>query len=230
MVKIFLSLIPLAGTSIGSFLGVLNCFNNKFKKGEDFLVAVATGILGSISLSLLFEAIETPKTVRNLCFLALGLLIGILFITVMNKTAKKAITTRFKLFGAMLVHNIPEGILIGLSLANVNSIKSLPLVISITLQNIPDGLVVSMPLVSIKGKKKSVMYGILSGVVEPIATIIIMFLASNLESIEAIKIVLIGISVSTIILITLDLLKECDSKKTVVIAAVITTIFNWILS
>lgn len=230
MVKILLSLVPLAGTALGSVLGVLNCFNNKFKKGEDFLVAVATGILGSISLSLLFEAGKTPKTVRNLCFLAIGLLVGIFFIKIMNKTAKKAITTRFKLFGAMLIHNIPEGILIGISLANADFIKSLPLVISITLQNIPDGLVVSMPLVSIKGKRKSVVFGVLSGVVEPIATLIIMFLASNLESIQSIETILIGISVSTIIMITLDLLNECDSKKTVIITAIITTIFNWILS
>lgn len=230
MIEILLSLIPLAGTTIGSVLGVLNCFNNKFKKSEDFLVAVATGILGSISLSLLLEAIAIPKDLRNVSCLSLGILIGFLFIKIMNKTAKKLITTRFKLFGAMLIHNIPEGILVGITLANAELIKSISLIISISIQNIPDGLVVSMPLVSIKGRKKSLFYGIISGIVEPIAAIAIMFLAVNSTNIQVIETFLIGISISTIIMITIDLLKECDSKKTAIIAAIITTIFNFILS
>lgn len=230
MIEILLSLIPLAGTTIGSYLGVLNCFNNKFKKGEDFLVAVATGILGSISLSLLLEAVRIPKDARNVSCLGLGILTGFLFIKIMNQTAKKVITTRFKLFGAMLIHNIPEGILVGITLANAELIKSIALIVSISIQNIPDGLVVSMPLVSIKGRKKALFLGIASGIVEPIAAIAIMFLASNSTNIKVIETLLIGISVSTIIMITLDLLNECDSKKTVIVTACITTIFNWVLS
>lgn len=230
MVEILLSLIPLAGTTIGSVLGVLNCFNNKLKKSEDFLVAVATGILGSISLSLLLEAINIPKDLRNVSCLVLGILIGFLFIFIMDKTAKQLVATRHKLFTAMLIHNIPEGILVGISLANAGLLKSITIIASISIQNIPDGLVVSMPLVSVKGKNKALLYGILSGVVEPIAAIAIMYLAINSTNIKVIETFLIGISISTIIMITIDLLKECESKKTAIIAAIITTIFNFVLS
>ena len=56
MMKLFiLSLIPLAGTTLGAFLGILN---SKFDKQEGILVAVATGILEAICLNLLVESID----------------------------------------------------------------------------------------------------------------------------------------------------------------------------
>ena len=53
---LILSLVPLIGTAIGSTLGIFNNFNNKFEDQEEVLVAVATGILASISLNLFVEA------------------------------------------------------------------------------------------------------------------------------------------------------------------------------
>ena len=123
-------------------------------------MAVATGILGNICLNLFFEAIGKVRYPS----VFVGAVAGFAFIWIMEYCAMhKDITVKSKLFWAMLIHNIPEGILIGISLVNTKFLQAVPLVISISLQNIPDGLVVSMPLLSSKGLKKALMLGIFSG-------------------------------------------------------------------
>ncbi len=225
MIRYVLSFVPLIGTSFGALLGIFNNFNNRFKKQENELVAVATGILGSICINLFFE---TKENVRYPSVFV-GTLVGFIFILVMEYCANhKDITVKSKLFWAMLIHNIPEGIVIGISLVNSKLFQVVPLIISISLQNIPDGLVVSMPLVSSKGNKNALLFGIFSGIVEPIASILIILSASkvNLELIEPF---LIGFSFSTILMITFELLKECAKMKLAVLALVISTAFNSIL-
>lgn len=225
MIAYLLSFVPLVGTSLGALLGIFNNLNNRFRKQEDDLVAVATGILGSITLNLFFEAIENVRYPSTL----IGAAVGFVFILFMEYCANhKDITVKSKLFWAMLIHNIPEGIVIGIALANTNIITSVPLIFSISLQNVPDGLVVSMPLVSTQGKKKALLFGIISGIVEPIASILIILSAKG-ANIRLIGPFLIGFSFTTILMITFELLKDCNKKKLAFYAAVITTIFNSVL-
>ena len=226
MVKYILSFIPLVGTSIGSALGIWNNFKGKFKKEEDFLVAVATGILGCITFDLFFESLENIRNLR----LFIGIVIGFLFIFFMNIFAHHiTISKKSKLFWAMLIHNIPEGILIGISLVDTSIIKSLSLILSISLQNIPDGLVVSLPLVSVKGKKYALLMGVLSGIVEPISAILI-FSASNSNFISILEPFLIGFSFSSILMIFLELFKECKHLKTIGVTAILTYLFSTVLT
>ena len=225
MMKLFiLSLIPLAGTTLGAFLGILN---SKFDKQEGILVAVATGILEAICLNLLVESIDYIRFIE----LYIGMLVGFLFIVLMNYLAKKSnFSVKSKLFFAMLIHNIPEGIIIGIALVGKEAFQTLSVVLSVTLQNIPDGLVVSMPLVPTHGKKRAVLYGFLSGVVEPIASMLIAISAVHSISIQSIEPLLTGFSLSAIVLITIELLKECNKKFLMIFTAIITIIFNSILS
>ena len=139
------------------------------------------------------------------------------------------ISKKSKLFWAMLIHNIPEGILIGISLVDTSIIKSLSLILSISLQNIPDGLVVSLPLVSVKGKKYALLMGVLSGIVEPIAAILI-FSASNSNFISILEPFLIGFSFSSILMIFLELFKECKHLKTIGVTAILTYLFSTVLT
>lgn len=222
---LILSLVPLIGTAIWSTLGIFNNFNNKFEDQEEVLVAVATGILASISLNLFVEAFESLKNPS----LFIGILIGFLFILLMNHFARKneKANINSKLFWAMLIHNIPEGIIIGIALANRTIVESFTLILSISLQNIPDGLVVSMPLVNVKGKKSALLYGVFSGVVEPIAAIIVVFTAAHTKNVIRFEPLLTGFSLATVLMITIELLKDCKKKHGVVtISAVLTTIFN----
>lgn len=226
MLRYILALVPLVGTTVGAVLGTVDHLSSNFEKQEDRLVAVATGILCSIAVNLFFEATNTVQWT-----LFIGIAIGIFLMILFNSLAhKNNISVRHKLFWAMLIHNVPEGMVIGISLANKNVLPAtFSLVFSISLQNIPDGLVVSMPLVAKDGKKKAAIFGILSGVVEPIASMLIMITAGRLSNLQLFEPFFIGFSLSAITMIAIELLKDCKDKKIVLIAAIITTAFNSIL-
>lgn len=84
---------------------------------------------------------------------------------------------------AVTLHNIPEGMAVGVVLAgtlygnNILSISSaLSLSIGIAIQNFPEGAIISLPLYQEgMSKPRSFVMGVLSGVVEPIAAIITIF-------------------------------------------------------
>ena len=85
---------------------------------------------------------------------------------------------------AVTLHNIPEGMAVGVTFAGVmteNSVISLAgalaLSIGIAIQNFPEGAIISMPLQSHGlSKGKAFLYGAMSGIVEPIAAVITIFL------------------------------------------------------
>lgn len=86
----------------------------------------------------------------------------------------------------MTIHNIPEGIAVGISLAEAideSAIMSmsgaLALAIGIAIQNFPEGAIVSMPMRELgNSRRKSFAIGALSGLVEPVASIITIWIAS----------------------------------------------------
>jgi ZIP family zinc transporter len=86
---------------------------------------------------------------------------------------------------AVTLHNIPEGMAVGVVCAswlsgsgNISATGALVLAIGIAIQNFPEGAIVSMPLRA-EGMKKSrtFIYGSLSGIVEPIATLLTLLAA-----------------------------------------------------
>lgn len=96
----------------------------------------------------------------------------------LSKTSKLAL--------AVTIHNIPEGIAVGISLAGAideSAIMSmsgaLALAIGIAIQNFPEGAIVSMPMRELgNSRRKSFAIGALSGMVEPVASIITIWIAS----------------------------------------------------
>ena len=90
---------------------------------------------------------------------------------------------------SVTLHNIPEGMAIGVVLAAschgnapIAISAALALTIGIAIQNFPEGAIVSMPLKS-EGvsKSKSFLLGVISGVVEPIAAIVTILLTRYIE-------------------------------------------------
>ena len=87
---------------------------------------------------------------------------------------------------AVTIHNVPEGMAVGVTLAaaissgaDISLSAALALSIGIAIQNFPEGAIISMPLKAEgMSKPKSFLLGVLSGVVEPIAGIITILLAS----------------------------------------------------
>lgn len=93
-----------------------------------------------------------------------------------------------KLFFAVTLHNIPEGLAVGFAFGatavtgdTAAYISALGLAIGIGIQNFPEGAAVSLPMKQVTGSsKKAFLFGMGSGVVEPLSAIVGFFLASHL--------------------------------------------------
>lgn len=99
---------------------------------------------------------------------------------------KSRLSKTSKLALAVTIHNIPEGIAVGITLAGamdesaiMTMSGALALSIGIAIQNFPEGAIVSMPMREAgNSRKKSFLIGVLSGLVEPVASIVTICVAS----------------------------------------------------
>ena len=169
------------------------------QKYKVFFLSFAGGImLASSFFSLLVPSISSAENFGNLAFLpcAVGFLLGCIFMFVLDIILNKSqnndskCTTHFtrnqKMFVAISLHNIPEGLSVGLAIgssflagSSISFITALSLAIGIGIQNIPEGLAVSLPIFEESGKKgKAFLYGVFSGILEPLAAILGLFLSS----------------------------------------------------
>lgn len=140
--------------------------------------------------SLIIPSIEMAESQGKPAWLpaSVGFMIGILTLIVVNNLAeriekrndKKRTKSTTMLMLAVTLHNIPEGMAVGVAFAGLLSqntgitlAEAFALAIGIAIQNIPEGAIISMPLHSSgKSKFKSFFGGTLSGIVEPIGAII----------------------------------------------------------
>lgn len=197
-------LIPFIGTTLGSAM-VFFLKDAVSQKLQRILTGFAAGVMVAASFwSLLQPALESSEGMGKLSFIpaAVGFLIGIGFLLLldvftphmhMNKEGegpKSSLKRTTKLILAVTLHNIPEGMAVGVVYANIiagNSLVSmagaLALAIGIAIQNFPEGAIVSMPL---RGegmsKGKTFWYGVLSGAVEPVAALFTIFAFSLVSS------------------------------------------------
>ncbi len=196
-------LLPFLGTTLGSFFVFFlrNRINNKIEK---VLLGFAAGVMIAASVwSLIIPAINGSDHLNNWSFLpaVVGIVFGVIFVIILDKIVtkinikKNQINTRKNkskiLMLAVTLHNIPEGMAVGVALAGayfgdvgISLAASLTLSLGIAIQNIPEGAIISMPLLSARcSKKKAFGIGVLSGVVEPIAAIITILLVNILSPI-----------------------------------------------
>ena len=175
-------LIPFIGTSFGSsfVFFIKKNMNVEFQK---MLVGFASGVMIAASIwSLIIPSVEMANNSGTISFIpaTIGFLLGILFLISINKLASKFEKTKKlnMLMFSVTLHNIPEGMAVGVCFAGVITgnvvllAEAFILSIGIAVQNIPEGAIISMPLkFEGKSKKKAFLYGVLSGIVEPIAAI-----------------------------------------------------------
>lgn len=188
-------LLPFVGTTLGSAC-VLFMKCNLSLLVQRALTGFAAGVMVAASIwSLLIPAIEQSDFMGSWSFIPaiIGFWSGILFLLVLDKTIPhlhlgsdepEGVRTKLKkttmLVLAVTLHNIPEGMAVGIlfagRLSGVSSItlaSAFALSIGMAIQNFPEGAIISMPLHSEGMKKgKAFIFGTLSGIVEPIAAII----------------------------------------------------------
>ncbi len=197
-------LIPFFGTSLGSAMVFLlkKKINDRLLK---LLLGFASGVMIAASIwSLLQPAIESYQDGSNSKWLvpAIGFSLGIVFLLALDLLIPhmhidsqeeglkdKKLNKTFKMLLAVTLHNIPEGLAVGVVIAGamtgtITSQAALTLSIGIAIQNFPEGAIISMPLKETGiSKFKSFVYGVLSGMVEPFAALIAILLTSFVSTI-----------------------------------------------
>ncbi len=202
VVKVLIGLlIPLFGTIAGA--SMVFFLKKEIKpKLQKALLGFASGVMISASVwSLLIPAIEMTEESGGISWLpaAVGFLFGIGFLLILDSVIphlhvesdstegrKSGLKKSAMLVLAVTLHNIPEGMAAGVVFSGmlmgnnaISAAGAFALAVGIAIQNFPEGTIISMPLVSTgKSKRKSFLYGVMSGVVEPIGAVITIFLTS----------------------------------------------------
>ena len=193
-------LIPFLGTTLGSA-----CVFFMKKSLSDLvrrsLAGFAAGVMVAASIwSLLIPAIEQSESMGKLSFLPafIGFWGGVLFLLLLDRLIphlhvgsnqaegpKSRLDRTTMMVLAVTLHNIPEGMAVGVVYAGflsgntqITAASALALSLGIAIQNFPEGAIISMPLRA-EGERKNRAFlgGVLSGVVEPIGAVLTLLAA-----------------------------------------------------
>ena len=194
-------MIPFAGTAAGAAC-VFFMKKNLSRNVQRALTGFASGVMVAASVwSLIIPAMEQSDSMGKLSFLpaVIGFWLGILFLLLLDSViphlhmnAEKAEGPKSRLARttmmvlAVTLHNIPEGMAVGVvyagflsGSAEITSGGALALSLGIAIQNFPEGAIISMPLhAEGKSKRKAFFDGVLSGVVELAAAVLTILLSS----------------------------------------------------
>ena len=187
-------MIPFLGTSLGAAMVFIlkKEVSGSLKKA---LTGFAAGVMVAASFwSLLLPSLESSAAMGNFAFVpaAVGFLAGVGFLLLLdvltphthldsqNEGPQSPLRRTTRLILAVTLHNIPEGMAVGVVYAGwlagesgITQAGALALALGIAIQNFPEGAIVSMPLRA-EGmpKAKTFGFGVLSGAVEPAAAVI----------------------------------------------------------
>lgn len=193
-------LLPLVGTTLGA--GMVFFLKNELRPSiQKSLLGFASGVMIAASVwSLLIPAIDMAETAGRIAWVpaVVGFLGGVAFLLVLDtliphlhlhadcpEGTSCGLGNSLMLVLAVTLHNIPEGMAVGVVLAGmlsgetITTAGALALSLGIAIQNFPEGAVISMPLVGTGlSKGKAFRYGLLSGVVEPIGAVVTILLTA----------------------------------------------------
>lgn len=227
-------LIPFAGTTLGAAM-VFFMRGHLNEKIEKALLGFASGVMIAASVwSLIIPAIEMSEERGGLPWLppAVGFILGIGFLLLLDTVTphlhldsvkpegpKTNLKKTTMLVLAVTLHNIPEGMAVGVTFAGVLAGNSgitmagaFALSIGIAIQNFPEGTIISMPLRSEgMSRPKAFLMGTLSGIVEPISAFITILLTGIV--VPALPYLLSFAAGAMIYVVAEELIPEAQSGK-----------------
>lgn len=196
-------LLPFLGTTLGSAM-VFFMKQEMNRRLEKLLLGFASGVMIAASVfSLLIPSIDMALEQNKVAYIpaAVGFMGGMLFLLILDSLIPhihldsekpEGVPSKIKkstmLVLAVTLHNIPEGMAVGVTFAGaiigntgITMAGAIALALGIAIQNFPEGAIISMPLCS-RGvsKRQSFAYGTLSGIVEPIGAVLTILLAQIL--------------------------------------------------
>lgn len=192
-------LIPFAGTTLGAAM-VFFLRNEMNERLQKTLLGFASGVMIAASIwSLLIPAIDMSEEQGRIAWVpaTAGFLAGIGFLLVLDmltphmywineelEDVKPGSKKTTMLFLAVTLHNVPEGMAVGVTFAGamtgnvlISMAGAFVLAVGIAVQNFPEGAIISLPL---RGdgmsRRKAFLYGAASGAVEPVAAVVTILL------------------------------------------------------
>ena len=193
-------LIPLLGTMLGAAFVFLMKDEMPLRL-QKTLLGFASGVMVAASVwSLLIPSMEmeTSKGALSVVPAAIGFLLGVFFLLLIDELTPhlhlgadkpegphSRLSRTAMLAMAVSIHNLPEGMAVGVvfagaedGLSNITLASAVAVALGIGIQNVPEGAIISMPMRAAGNSKwKSFLIGSLSGVVEPLGAIGVLLLA-----------------------------------------------------
>ena len=194
-------IIPLLGTMLGSAF-VFMMKGEMCDKLQKALLGFASGVMVAASVwSLLIPAMEM-ETMKGACAVvpaAVGFLLGIGFLLLIDvltphlhigtdkpEGLRSHLSRTAMLALAVTIHNLPEGMAVGVVLAgadsgvtNISLASAVAVSLGIAIQNVPEGAIISMPMRAAGNSRWcSFVIGSLSGAIEPVGALAVLLLAS----------------------------------------------------
>ena len=198
-------LVPFLGTTAGA--ACVFFLKGQLKPSfQKMLLGFASGVMVAAAVwSLLIPAMDMVEGMGSMAFFpaAVGFLLGIGFLLMMDhliphlhmgcqeaEGPKCSLKKTTMLVLAVTLHNIPEGMAVGVVFAGmmaqnaeITFAGAMALSIGIAIQNFPEGAIISLPLKSEDhtSRSKAFLYGLLSGIVEPAAAFVTILLSGFLS-------------------------------------------------
>ncbi|HLR51807.1 MAG TPA: ZIP family metal transporter [Candidatus Avamphibacillus sp.] len=188
-----MSLLPLIFSSFCTGLGALPILliKNVSHKGKDGLLAYTAGIMVAAST---YGLIPSAMKLSNLTVLVIGIIVGTLVLTLLEgfiphtdldhsqQSSPQNSKVIILFLIAMSLHNLPEGLSVGIS--NVSTVEDIGPIVSfaIGLQNVPEGFLVALFLVTQDVSRfKAILLAMLTGIIELCAGLIGIFFGESFE-------------------------------------------------
>ena len=193
-------MIPFLGTTLGAGM-VFFMKGSMNQKLEKMLLGFAAGVMiaASVWSLLIYLLIEMTEQAGGIAWIpaCVGFLLGMIFLLLLDSVIphlhldsdkpegpKTKLGKSAMLVLAVTLHNIPEGMAVGVTFAGVligntgiTLSGAFALALGIAIQNFPEGAIISMPLCSLGvSKKRAFLYGVLSGLVEPVGAMLTILL------------------------------------------------------
>ena len=196
-------LIPLLGTMLGSAF-VFFMKDELPERVQKTLLGFASGVMVAASVwSLLIPAMEMEESRGSWSVFpaAVGFLLGIFFLLLLDDLTphlhlgsdkpegpRSRLSRTAMLALAVTIHNLPEGMAVGVvfagaeqGISNISLASAVAVSLGIAIQNIPEGAIISMPMRAEGNTRwRSFLIGSLSGAVEPVGGLAVVLLASLL--------------------------------------------------
>jgi ZIP family zinc transporter len=204
MILIIGLLIPLLGTMLGSAF-VFFMKDEMSVRLQKTLLGFASGVMVAASVwSLLIPSMEmgaASQAFDSVVPAAVGFLLGMGFLLMIDELTphlhigtdkpegvRSHLSKTAMLALAVTIHNLPEGMAVGVvfagaesAVSNISLTSAVAVALGIAIQNVPEGAIISMPMRAAGNSKwKSFVIGSLSGAVEPVGAVAILLLASLL--------------------------------------------------